>query len=941
MRFARLSILVIFLLPISLAQISPQIDLSRIDSCVAPCAIFFDATRTSHSNNSIDTYHDLYYEWDFGDSEAGTWENGVGNKNKNRGFGPVTAHVFDPSPGSGTQQYTVELTVRDTLGSPPTSRNVTITVTDPEEAFSGNKTYCFSTTQDPNTGNWSGCPAGANKVKQSNFNTAIGQCENDSTINARRCLFRKGETFTGTGWGLNKAGPGLIGAYGTGSNPPVLKFTNIGGKSFTFSSPARDWRIQDVKFHGPGGAQSKIFSASSQVFDILVYNTTNTHDTYNNGFGFTGTALDSGGDDLHEGIFIVENDWEDFGQGSGAGGNINFIAASELAILGNRYYDSQDGEHVVRIAHGEQVVISHNDVGGSAQNKATFTLRSRDNTPGVTCSAGCGRRSEEFVVSDNHIRGSDSNPFTFTGQGSSGQMGRGRNFLVERNFIHQDTGENWGLQTGINSKQTIGVTIRNNILVMINWQNYGGIRNSSSDATIVNNTCYIGTSNSVGQCINPGSAKSYNNLLYAPEVNNPEVVNNFTGTLDSFGNMLASNNPFMGPLTISSPNNFELKDNSQALNTGVDMQLTIYDFGLTDRPQDGKWDIGAFEGEGTPPICGDGSCNGSETCHTCLQDCGNCPTCGDGTCNDSETCTSCEQDCGECPPPVCDNDGTCEAGENTSNCPNDCPPPAGGLVAHYKFETNASDASGNGNNGTINGATFSTGKIGNALSFNGTSDYVSIPTQSMDQVSIAAWVRADGFGNGTYPRIVEMPAYKFYFRNDNMSLSLRAARSPNDARWRTNEDILTFDSIWYHVAVTYDSTSTSNDPVFYINGSVIPVTENVVPAGTKIDNAGTGNIGRSINENQQWHGAIDELRIYDKILSAQEVGALFVEGASISEGDLNDDKVVDIFDLVIIGKSFNRSQGEQGFDSRADTNRNGTVGVEDLVPVAQNFGNMY
>lgn len=51
-------------------------------------------------------------------------------------------------------------------------------------------------------------------------------------------------------------------------------------------------------------------------------------------------------------------------------------------------------------------------------------------------------------------------------------------------------------------------------------------------------------------------------------------------------------------------------------------------------------------------VCGDGACNGQETCSSCASDCGSCPTpdpfCGDGSCNGGETCSSCGTDCGEC-----------------------------------------------------------------------------------------------------------------------------------------------------------------------------------------------------------------------------------------------------------------------------------------------------
>jgi hypothetical protein len=69
------------------------------------------------------------------------------------------------------------------------------------------------------------------------------------------------------------------------------------------------------------------------------------------------------------------------------------------------------------------------------------------------------------------------------------------------------------------------------------------------------------------------------------------------------------------------------------------------------------------------PSCGDGTCNGSETCSSCQDDCGYCPVCGDGWCEGSESCSSCAADCGACP--VCGN-GQCEAGEDCSSCSGDC-----------------------------------------------------------------------------------------------------------------------------------------------------------------------------------------------------------------------------------------------------------------------------
>lgn len=70
--------------------------------------------------------------------------------------------------------------------------------------------------------------------------------------------------------------------------------------------------------------------------------------------------------------------------------------------------------------------------------------------------------------------------------------------------------------------------------------------------------------------------------------------------------------------------------------------------------------------------CGDGKCDTNETCTSCQKDCGPCPAgCGDGKCDNTENCQNCEKDCGKCPS-SCGNN-TCDAGETTATCPQDCP----------------------------------------------------------------------------------------------------------------------------------------------------------------------------------------------------------------------------------------------------------------------------
>jgi len=77
------------------------------------------------------------------------------------------------------------------------------------------------------------------------------------------------------------------------------------------------------------------------------------------------------------------------------------------------------------------------------------------------------------------------------------------------------------------------------------------------------------------------------------------------------------------------------------------------------------------------------------------------------------------------------------------------------LVAHYPFNGNADDESGNGNDGTILGATFTTNRFGNencAYYFNGSNSFIEIndsysPDIAYSDYSIVAWIKTENTGN--------------------------------------------------------------------------------------------------------------------------------------------------------------------------------------------------
>jgi hypothetical protein len=212
-----------------------------------------------------------------------------------------------------------------------------------------------------------------------------------------------------------------------------------------------------------------------------------------------------------------------------------------------------------------------------------------------------------------------------------------------------------------------------------------------------------------------------------------------------------------------------------------------------------------------------------------------------------------------------------------------------GLVGYWSFDdgtgTIASDSSGNGNNGTlVNGPSWITsGEIGGALFFDGVDDYVSLTSQAQSIISISAWVYAQATPGNVFPRIIEMPGYVLFLAesgapsSNSQSLGFISRRSAQDGEWDTPANSMVYNS-WSHIAVVYDSSATSNNADLYINGVKQTISKITSPRGRQTANEGEGFIGNGIPLNQGWDGLIDDLRIYNRALSATEIVSLYDQG---------------------------------------------------------------
>lgn len=208
-----------------------------------------------------------------------------------------------------------------------------------------------------------------------------------------------------------------------------------------------------------------------------------------------------------------------------------------------------------------------------------------------------------------------------------------------------------------------------------------------------------------------------------------------------------------------------------------------------------------------------------------------------------------------------------------------------GLLGWWKMDeaggTTAFDSSGNGANATVHGGIFTNGYLSNALYLTGGTNNATFTSVDADQTTVAAWVYADGNGGSSFPRILVTPGSYLNLRFDgsanNNALDFATTTTANgstvDGEWLAPLNSIST-GVWYHVAVSYDKSSTANIPALYINGVKMSLTTLTSPSVTPPSYAGTTYIGNRLDLTRGWDGLIDDLRIYNRLLSDAEVQSL-------------------------------------------------------------------
>jgi hypothetical protein len=195
----------------------------------------------------------------------------------------------------------------------------------------------------------------------------------------------------------------------------------------------------------------------------------------------------------------------------------------------------------------------------------------------------------------------------------------------------------------------------------------------------------------------------------------------------------------------------------------------------------------------------------------------------------------------------------------------------------------ATDSSGNKNDGAFKGSPkWVAGKFGSALELDGSSSYVDcgntdtldLPTSS--SVTMCAWIKSVSGSTGSWRGVMAK-------RDANYSYGINYITNAFQVYTTGGSGIAGFaynvpKGEWIHVA----GTMSKNPTQLYINGDLFGTTGN---SGGIFSNAGNlFRIGASFNNGEIFDGIIDEVAVFNTVLSADDIKTIATKGLGSATG---------------------------------------------------------
>ena len=414
------AVLLLLLAPLAYAAPQASLEASRV-SGPAPLAVHFDATGTTDSNSSIDAFRQLGYLFSFDDPSSGVWRVSGKSKNEQRG-GPIAAHVFE-TPGT----YRVTVRAEDASGQADTA-SVTITVTDPDQVYSGSNTVVISRTSDT-----SGAPAGARVIAN-----ASSWPEFESN---KRYLLRAGQDFSSLGSiGLSQIQDWQVGKFGDGADPVVDRVPIETGNP---DSTGTNWAARGVVMDLDA---SRVYKGNSSDHILILRCSSDAN--VDNG-GTVGWYANNASASVRDVMY-----WPTYGflvdsevSGSGSEPNAYQGWGRGQVVMGSTLYNPT--QHIIRMWFAYKAFIGHNRLYNPGSTQQHIKLHSAgtgeyaDNVREAASPA-----SRYIVVADNVIgANSEVTPWAMTFAPQNGDSGTAegvQDVIVENNVFHRNSFQDVG-----------------------------------------------------------------------------------------------------------------------------------------------------------------------------------------------------------------------------------------------------------------------------------------------------------------------------------------------------------------------------------------------------------------------------------------------------------------------------------------------------------------
>jgi hypothetical protein len=186
-----------------------------------------------------------------------------------------------------------------------------------------------------------------------------------------------------------------------------------------------------------------------------------------------------------------------------------------------------------------------------------------------------------------------------------------------------------------------------------------------------------------------------------------------------------------------------------------------------------------------------------------------------------------------------------------------------GLVAYFKLDNNFDDSTGNipivaHSTTGITAVPDRHNKLESAMDFDGGNMQAPVVELRANPITISLWVKIKALINGAYLLESNTGAFGIYQLQSEMGMAISTPA--------TNSAMATVGKGWVHLAGTYDGKEIN----VYINGVLAKTLAHPGEPG-QTSQIAIGTIGTSA---VKWKGSLDDIRIYNRVLSVREIGAL-------------------------------------------------------------------